>query len=115
MEASFPAIRHQLTAVLHEWHPSDPSAVAVLRPWAGVFHPRDWAALVHRSIMPKLAYALDAMAVNPASQDLAPVEWALQVTLACRGTLDVAWVMVWRVRGWWVRGWGWWWREVRSG
>jgi hypothetical protein len=41
-----------------------------------VFEPKEWAALTGRSILPKLAYTLDAeFAVNPVAQDLQPWQW----------------------------------------
>jgi tuftelin-interacting protein 11 len=46
-----------------------------------VFEPKEWDALMGRSILPKLAWALDnRFTVNPACQDLGPwhsvVAWA---------------------------------------
>ena len=40
------------------WHPSDGSALALLRPWHRVFSPADWEAMLLKSIVPKLAFAL---------------------------------------------------------
>ena len=41
-----------------------------------VFDAKDWDALVMRSIVPKLAWALqDVLVINPLQQDLAPFHW----------------------------------------
>ena len=43
---------------------------------AQVFEAKEWAALIGRSILPKLAYTLDAeFAVNPVAQELQPWHW----------------------------------------
>ncbi len=41
-----------------------------------VLDAKDWDALVMRSIVPKLAWALqDVLVINPLQQDLAPFHW----------------------------------------
>ena len=41
-----------------------------------VFDAKDWDTLVMRSIVPKLAWALqDVLVINPLQQDLAPFHW----------------------------------------
>ena len=70
-------IRHKLATALAAWHPSDPSALQLLAPWRTVFAAAEWEALVGRSILPKLAWALQQLAVNPAQQELQPLHWAL--------------------------------------
>jgi tuftelin-interacting protein 11 len=43
-----------------------------------VFDPKEWAALIGRSILPKLAYTLDhEFSVNPVAQDLQPWNWVM--------------------------------------
>ena len=43
-----------------------------------VFEPKEWAALMGKSILPKLAYCLDSeFAVNPVDQQLEAWEWAM--------------------------------------
>ena len=45
---------------------------------AQVFEPKEWAALMGKSILPKLAYCLDSeFAVNPVDQQLEAWEWAM--------------------------------------
>lgn len=76
MDELYPTIRFKLSAALQQWHPSDQSALALLRPWHTVFDAKDWDALVMRSIVPKLAWALqDVLVINPLQQDLAPFHW----------------------------------------
>ena len=70
-------IRYKLGAALGAWHPSDGSALALLSPWHRVFAPADWDALLTRNIMPKLAYALGELVINPAAQVLDPLQWVL--------------------------------------
>ena len=41
-----------------------------------MFDAKDWDTLVMRSIVPKLAWALqDVLVINPLQQDLAPFHW----------------------------------------
>ena len=51
----------------------------ILNPACGlvqVFEAKDWEALMVRSILPKLAWALsDALVINPGDQDLTPWHW----------------------------------------
>lgn len=43
-----------------------------------MFEGKEWAALIGRSILPKLAYTLDAeFAVNPVAQDLTAWQWVM--------------------------------------
>jgi len=73
-------VRHKLAAALADWHPSDPAfAIGLLAPWRSVFQPRDWAALLSRSVLPKLEFALGELAFptsggEPAA-DREPVRW----------------------------------------
>mmetsp|Transcript_33140 Transcript_33140/g.93819 ORF Transcript_33140/g.93819 Transcript_33140/m.93819 type:complete len:857 (+) Transcript_33140:229-2799(+) len=68
-------LRFKLGRALEEWHPSDGSALALLGPWQRVFDDADWEAMLVRSIVPKLAFALDSLVINPAAQDMAPFNW----------------------------------------
>ena len=43
-----------------------------------MFEPKEWAALMGKSILPKLAYCLDSeFAVNPVDQQLEAWEWTM--------------------------------------
>ena len=37
LAALYPPIRFKLAACLQAWHPSDPSALAMIKPWCGVW------------------------------------------------------------------------------
>jgi len=84
MAGLWPPLRHRLGSALSDWHPSDGSAAALLRPWRTVFASRDWDALMRRAIAPKLAWAVGEggpLDLNPGAPDpaaaLAPWHWAL--------------------------------------
>lgn len=100
MEALYPTIRQKLTAALTEWHPSDPSAHAILLPWQGVFDKASMETLLGRSILPKLILSLRGtyscprmedskrrtnkrarhateLVINPLQQVLDPFNWAM--------------------------------------
>ena len=80
MASLWAPIRHKLTNALAAWHPSDQSALGLLAPWRTVFDVRDWDALLVRSILPKLQYALSEVkidGVDRASQVLEPLGWVL--------------------------------------
>ena len=72
-------IRHKLSNALSAWHPADGSALALLSPWRRVFDAKDWDALVVRSVLPKLQFALNELVVsrNPAPEDVEPLRWVL--------------------------------------
>ena len=54
---------------------SPAQAHVVVAPWKPVFSKPLWDALVMDKIVPKLAHAVRAMAVDPAGQDLAALGW----------------------------------------
>lgn len=53
--------RYKIGVALSEWHPSDPSAIAILQPWVKVFKPQHMEALLVRCVLPKLAMALSEL------------------------------------------------------
>lgn len=77
MSELWPPIRHKFAAALEQWQPWDGSALAILSPWHRVFDAKDWDALLARSIVPRLALALQQLVINPAAQDMAPWEWVM--------------------------------------
>lgn len=90
MDPLWAPIRHKLTNALVAWHPSDGSALVLLAPWRRVFSAKDWEALIMRSILPKLQFALDELVVNPADQSLDQINWVLAWEKAVPGRLMVA-------------------------
>jgi len=77
MEPLLAPIRQKLAVVLQEWHPSDPSAHAILVPWKNVFDEKSMETLLLRCILPKLTVALRQCSINPYDQDLAPFQWVM--------------------------------------
>lgn len=55
----FPTIRFKLSKALNGWHPSDPSAKAILQPWKPpVLSQEIWNTFLRNNILPKLELAL---------------------------------------------------------
>ena len=77
LESLYEPIRFKLGAALGAWDPSDGSALALLAPWQRVFSSEAWEALLVRFIAPKLGYALQQLVINPAAQELAPLQCVL--------------------------------------
>ena len=72
LESIYPDIRQKLSAALQHWHPSDPSAYHVIKPWNGVFSQGEFAAFIATAICPKLTIALQQLVVDPSDQKLEP-------------------------------------------
>lgn len=66
----YPMIREKLGAALTAWVPQDRSALAMLRPWKGVFREPEFKAFLQRHIVPKIQVALAEVVINPLAQDL---------------------------------------------
>ena len=65
---------------------------------AQVFEPKEWAALTGRSILPKLAYTLDAeFAVNPVAQELQPWQWVRRLLVLHRIVFVTRQLAIWRL------------------
>eukprot|EP00899_Mesostigma_viride_P003224 jgi/Mesvir1/12902/Mv05927-RA.1 len=78
LEPLYDPIRIKLIHALHEWHPSDDSALALLAPWKPVFDPASWEQLLVRSILPKLIFCLQSeLVINPGNQQLGPFQWVM--------------------------------------
>ncbi|KAJ1976094.1 hypothetical protein H4R35_002852 [Dimargaris xerosporica] len=71
-------VRHQLAVRLKKWHPSEPSAHALIQPWVHVLQPQDLDRLVRRYIVPKLQMTLrQELTVNPRNQNMDPFHWVM--------------------------------------
>ncbi len=69
----FPLLRRKMASALTGWSPPDPSALASLSPWLGVFDSRSMEALLSGPILPKLVHVLrDELVIDPSEQDLGP-------------------------------------------
>ncbi|KAG2204151.1 hypothetical protein INT47_011634, partial [Mucor saturninus] len=65
----FTTIRHKLSVVLRQWHPSDESALHIISPWKDVWTPDQFEGFVLKSILPKLTLVLrNEFEVNPRDQ-----------------------------------------------
>lgn len=73
LKTVFPVILRKLAGCLQLWHPSDPSAHAILLPWKDALTDRQMSIFVKRTILPKLDCVLDAFVIDPANQCLDPL------------------------------------------
>ncbi|KHJ84034.1 hypothetical protein OESDEN_16256, partial [Oesophagostomum dentatum] len=58
-------IRQKLAKALRLWNPTDHSAMAILKPWCGVWTPATMSAFLAQNVVPKLEQCLDTMNLNP--------------------------------------------------
>ena len=70
LEPLWAPIRHKLSSALREWHPSDISAMLMIKPWVRVFSPGHMEAFMSKNIVPKLALCLSELVINPANQNM---------------------------------------------
>jgi len=82
LEVLWAPIRFKLSTSLDRWHPSDPSAFSLLRPWQQVFDMANWEPLMEK-VLSRLDRSLADMPIKPDGQDLEPVK----NLLAWRGVL----------------------------
>ncbi|KAK1271566.1 hypothetical protein QJS04_geneDACA013029 [Acorus gramineus] len=75
LDALHKTICYKLGNVLHAWHASDDSALAILSPWKDVFDSAIWNPLILKYIVPKLVNVLQEFRINPAAQKLDPFVW----------------------------------------
>uniref|UniRef100_UPI00358ECF24 tuftelin-interacting protein 11 n=1 Tax=Myxine glutinosa TaxID=7769 RepID=UPI00358ECF24 len=77
LEPLYAPIRQKLGNALQRWHPSDPSAKLILRPWKEVFSAGSWEAFTVKHILPKLDLCLADFLINPHQQHLDPFRWVM--------------------------------------
>lgn len=77
MNELWPIVRFKFASALSQWHPSDSSALDILKPWKHVFSSSEWDQLCMKSIEPKLANVLDTLVINPLDQDMEPFHWVM--------------------------------------
>jgi tuftelin-interacting protein 11 len=74
----YPEIRRKFGTLLSNMACSDaPGVVAMLLPWVNVFDSSSFENLLVRSALPKLVTFLRGVEINPAQQEIAPVECTL--------------------------------------
>ncbi|XP_059486517.1 septin-interacting protein 1 [Neocloeon triangulifer] len=74
----YPVIRRKLSSALTAWHPSDNSALLMLKPWKQAFPQGDMDAFLMANILPKLQTALQELVINPHQQQLDQWNWVIQ-------------------------------------
>lgn len=77
LEPLYAPLRHKLFKALEAWHPSDPSAHAILMPWRSVWEGAPLDRLLSTAIVPKLTMLLAAFVINPNRQELEPFQWVM--------------------------------------
>ncbi|KAL5481335.1 hypothetical protein EMCRGX_G021472 [Ephydatia muelleri] len=77
LEVLYAPIRYKLAIALNNWHPSDSSAHKILEPWVHVLTREAMEVFLVRTILPKLAYCLDTLVINPHQQQIASFEWVM--------------------------------------
>ena len=74
----YPTIRLKLGNALAQWHPSDPSAKLILEPWVNVFETNQLDIFLVKFILPKLAFSLQQMEINPNNQSFETWGWIME-------------------------------------
>lgn len=65
MHSFFVQVKLKLTNVLTHWKTDSPLAKALVSPWRAVLEEKSFENLIMRSIVPKLAFGLKQMEINP--------------------------------------------------
>eukprot|EP00826_Nyctotherus_ovalis_P009650 TRINITY_DN1254_c0_g1_i9.p1 TRINITY_DN1254_c0_g1~~TRINITY_DN1254_c0_g1_i9.p1 ORF type:complete len:639 (-),score=159.69 TRINITY_DN1254_c0_g1_i9:117-2033(-) len=65
---------HKVMAALKNWDPRDDSAKIILEPWKTVVGEKAWSSVMRRCVIPKLAYLVEGLEINPAKQDIEPLK-----------------------------------------
>ncbi|KAI8064614.1 GC-rich sequence DNA-binding factor-like protein-domain-containing protein [Gongronella butleri] len=74
----FTTIRHKLSVILRQWHPSDESALEVLSRWKGVWTDAQMDMFLAKCVVPKLTQLLrQDFVVNPRDQKIDPLIWTM--------------------------------------
>jgi tuftelin-interacting protein 11 len=66
----YKTICEKLSKAFRAWHPSDRSALAMIKPWKNVFLDEDLAIFLYKNVVPKLEFRLNELIFNPIQQDL---------------------------------------------
>lgn len=74
----FVHISKTFISALQKWHPSDKSALILIKPWKGVFLNDIWNGVINRAILPKLIFSLSELKIEPNNQNIDNVKWALE-------------------------------------
>ncbi|KAJ3333619.1 Tuftelin-interacting protein 11 [Blyttiomyces sp. JEL0837] len=72
-------VRRKLSMALTKWHPRQPWALQMLRPWLEVLPESDTTPLLTKSVLTALVSVLRLeFKINPAAQDNTPLLWVLE-------------------------------------
>lgn len=66
----YKTICEKLSKAFRAWHPSDRSALAMIKPWKSVFRDEDLAIFLYKNVVPKLEFRMSEIVFNPLQQDL---------------------------------------------
>lgn len=66
----YKSICNKLSKAFLSWHPSDRSALAMIKPWKGVFMDEELSIFLYKNVVPKLEYRMGEIIFNPLQQDL---------------------------------------------
>jgi tuftelin-interacting protein 11 len=66
----YKTICDKLSKAFREWYPQDRSALAMIRPWKGIFNDEDLRIFLHKNVVPKLEFRMNEIIFNPLQQDL---------------------------------------------
>ena len=75
LQLLFPPIRFRLATCLQAWHPSDRSALAIIKPWRNVWSSSDLAIFLSRTVVSKLTQAVQEMSIDPQHPQLDALSW----------------------------------------
>ncbi|CAG8568173.1 3968_t:CDS:10 [Acaulospora colombiana] len=71
MDPLYVTVRQKFGLILQNWDPTDPRALAILKPWKNVLQPIDMQSLLAKSILPKLSELIRSrFQINPRKQEL---------------------------------------------
>ena len=77
LQEFYPLIRQKISRALKSWHPSDSSALSLIKPWKPVFDSKAWEKFTYSNIVPKLEDALSSLRIDRKDYDTSKLKWVL--------------------------------------
>jgi len=97
----WPILRAHMAEGMGGWHPSDPTAIAMMRPWANLWEPAAMEGLLSRVVLPRLVAVLRELTTpTGAGQPFAPAQEACKgapQSPSCLRSQALGWVTAWCV------------------